>query len=168
MTEAHERIAPAVLDLAMAVDWLDKTSVDFEGLTVQEAVEHLSVIKELEARLRQLDAGLERWVAAVFKDQGWKSNEAREFPGLGTVEVRRSTTRRAWRHDDAASDFVNAVIAETGGEVVDPFDLMARFRSAASVSGWKVGGFKAVGLNVNDYAECEPGTPTVNIVRAEP
>lgn len=164
MTEAHERVRPAVLDLAMGVQALDHASTDFDSLTVQEAVEHLSVVKELLANTRQLEAALERWVAECFKAEGWR--DPVEFPGLGVVEVRRSRTRRAWDHQQARTDWLNSYLADHDGEIPDPFEFVEDFLKVASVGGYKVRGLRASGLDPADYCSEEPGTPTVQIVRA--
>jgi hypothetical protein len=41
------------------------------------------------------------------------------------------------------------------------------FRKVASVGSWKVRGLAAYGIDVADYCDETPGTPTVQIVRAE-
>lgn len=163
-TEAHERVAPAVLDLSMAVEGLDRVSDDFNSLTVDEAVEHLSVVKELIGRQRQLEAALERWVAECFKAEGWR--DPQEFPGLGVVEVRRSRNRRAWEHDTLTRDWLNTFLEGRGGETPDPFDVVDEFRKVASVGSWKVRGLAAYGIDAGEYCDEQPGTPTVQITRS--
>jgi hypothetical protein len=165
VTAANDRVRPAILDLSIGVSVLDHVSDDFDNLTVAEAVEHLSVLKELIAKQRQLEAALERWVAECFKAEGWR--DPQEFPGLGTVEVRRSRTRRAWEHDLLTRDWLNTFLEGRGGETPDPFDVVEEFRKVASVGSWKVRGLAAYGIDVADYCDETPGTPTVQIVRAE-
>ena len=165
MTEANERVQPAVFDLSLAVAGLDKASLDFDSLTVAEAVEHLSVVKELIARTRQLEAALERWVAECFKAEGWR--DPVEFPGIGVVEVRRSRTRRAWDHDLLTRDWLNTYMEGRGGETPDPFALIEDFRKVASVGSWKVRGLKEWEIDPSEYCDESPGTPTVSIVRSE-
>lgn len=164
MTEASERVQPAVFDLSLAVEALDKASADFDSLTVQEAVEHLSVVKEDITTLRQLEAALERWVAECFKAEGWR--DAVEFPGLGTVEVRRSRNRTAWDHEMVRTDWLNRYLSERDGEIPDPFEFVQDFLRVASVGSYKVRGLRASGMDPADYCSEEPGTPTVQIVRA--
>jgi hypothetical protein len=165
MTEANERVRPAVFDLSLAVEALDKASLDFDSLTVDEAVEALSVVKELIGRQRQLEAALERWVAECFKAEGWR--DPQEFPGLGLVEVRRSKNRRAWDHDSLARDWLNTYMEGRGGEAPDPFDVVADFRKVAGIGSWKVTGLREYGIDAADYCDESPGTPTVSIVRSE-
>lgn len=165
MTEANERVRPAVFDLSLAVEALDKASQDFDSLTVDEAVEHLSVVKELIGRQRQLEAALERWVAECFKAEGWR--DPQEFPGLGVVEVRRSKTRRAWDHETLRRDWLNTYMEGRGGDIPDPFDVVSDFLKVASVGSYKVTGLKAYGIDPADYCDESPGTPTVSIVRSE-
>lgn len=164
MTESNERVAPAVLDLCVAAQSLDRASADFDSLTVEEAVANLSTLKEVIGNLRQLEAALERWVAECFKAEGWR--DPQEFPGIGTVDVRRSTTRRAWEHDQLTTDWLNTFMEGRGGETPDPFDVVAEFRKVASVGSWKVRGLRDYGIDVSDYCNSEPGAPTVQIVRA--
>jgi hypothetical protein len=165
MTEANERVRPAVFDLSLAVEALDKASLDFDSLTVDEAVEHLSVVKELIGRQRQLEAALERWVAECFKAEGWR--DPQEFPGLGLVEVRRSKTRRAWDHAMVRSDWLNRYLDANDGEIPGPFEFLEDFLKVASVGTWKVTGLKGWDMDPADYCDESPGTPTVSIVRSE-
>lgn len=164
MTAANDNVAPAITALCMGVQSLDKASADFDSLTVEEAVEVLSVVKENVTTLRQLEAALERWVAECFKAEGWW--DAREFPGLGSVEVRRSKNRRAWDHQMLRSDWLNTYMEGRGGEAPDPFELIEDFLKVASLGSWKVTGLRAIGFDPADYCDEQPGTPTVQIVRA--
>ena len=161
---AAEALEEDLDDLGTATGWVDDAIRDVESTTVEEAAACLVILREHVARLRQFDAALERWIADVFRDQRW--HDPRETP-VGLVEVKRSTNRRQWDHDQAAKAWLAAHIEAKGGEIEDPFDLLREFRAAATVAGWKVGPFKALGLDVNDYCSTEPGVPHVYITRSE-
>lgn len=167
MTDAHDAMRYAMLELSMAEAHVNRLSADVDSMTVDEAAEHLSQLKETVKSLRQIEAAFERWIAECFKAEGWKANDPREFPGLGTVEVRRSKNRRAWEHDLLRRDWLNTYMEGRGGETPDPFDVVADFLKVASVGSWKVTGLREYGIDADDYCDSEPGTPTVNIQRAE-
>lgn len=165
MTAAGAKLAEALGDLGTAVGWVDAAVCDVESTDLTEAATCLSLLREHVARLRQYDAALERWIADVFRDQHWR--DPQEVTGLGLVEVKRSTTRRMWDHEQAGKAWLAARMEREGGDVPDPFDLLREFRSVATVSGWKVGPFKALGLDVNDYCSTEPGVPHIYITRSD-
>ena len=166
MTTAGDALADAIVDLGTATGWVDDAILDVEGTTLTEAVGCLSVLRDHVANLRRYDAALERWIAAIFRDQHWR--DPQEVAGIGLVDVKRSTTRRGWDHEQAAKAWLAAWLDAHGGEVPDPFDLLREFRSAATVAGWKVGQFRALGLDPDDYCTTEPGPPHVYITRSEP
>jgi hypothetical protein len=162
---AAEHLRESLDDLGTATGWVDEAIRDVESTTLDEATACLAQLREHVARLRQFDAALERWIADIFRDQHWRDPQE---TAAGLVEVKRSTTRRMWDHDQAGKAWLSATLDASGGEVPDPFDLLRDFRSAATVAGWKVGAFKALGLDVNDYCSTEPGVPHVYITRREP
>lgn len=165
-TKAHENVYAAVESVQAAVENLDAVSHEFNSTTVEEAAVSLAEVQAAIVRLRRLEAGLELWVAECFRAEGWKSNEPRELP-LGSVEVRRSTTRRAWDHQGLRRDFLNAYLDRNGGEAPDPFTVVEDFLKVASINGWKVTGLREYGLEANDYCDHEPGTPKVVVNLAE-
>lgn len=167
MTDAGQALTDALNDLGTATGWVDDAILDVESTDFLEAVAALSTLRDHVAKLRQYDAALERWIAAIFRDQHWR-DDPQEVAGLGLVEVKRSTQRRRWDHEQAAKAWLAAHMEANGGEVPDPFDLLREFRSAATVAGWKVGPFRALGLDVNDYCSTEPGVPHVYITRSTP
>lgn len=164
MTDAGNRVIWGATQLRVGVKALDRVSDDFNSLTVDEAVGALTVVKEQLAILRQLDAALERWVAECFKAEGWF--DPVEFPGLGTVEVRRAKNRRAWDHQMIRTDWLNRYLQSRDGEIGDPFEFIEDFLKVASVGSWKVTGLRAFEMDADDYCDSQPGTPTVSIVRA--
>lgn len=161
MTDPQKAFEDAATQLREAAEALDKATARVDDLPHEVVLPVLASVRESVATVRQCDAGMERYLAQVFDTLGWR--DPQEIPGIGVVEVKRSTTRRAWRHDDAARDWLNAYMERLGGELPDPGDVLAAFRKSAQVNGWKVGGFKELGLSVNDYAHTEPGTPKVVI-----
>lgn len=165
-TKAHEAVSAAVTAVEDATKVLDAASVEFDSTTVQEAADDLGRLSEAITTLRQLQASLERWVAQCFRAEGWKVNEPVEVPGVGMVEVRRSTTRRAWQHEQLRTAWLNAYLEQNGGEAPDPFTVVEAFLKVASINGWKVTGLRSLGLEANDYCDTEPGAPTVKVQRA--
>jgi hypothetical protein len=152
-------VSDSLLLLEAATGAVDKAVGDVESSTVQEAAQTLANLRVHIAALRQCEAGLERWIATCFREEGWR--DPVELPGIGMVEVRRSTTRRAWDWPELKTAWLNAYTASTGGEVTDPADIRDALFESFSVSAGKVGGLRELGIEVSDYSSCEPGTPRV-------
>lgn len=159
---AEEALADAVWAYAEAAQELDKATAAIDDCDVAVVVAALAAVRAATTQARQCDGSMERRIAAVFKAEGW--SEDRAFDGVGQVEVRRSTARRGWDHDTLARDWLAAWMAKRGGVMPDPGEVVRAFRNAAQVNGWKVGETRALGLNVNDYCDTEPGPPVVRIV----
>jgi hypothetical protein len=161
-----DTMTPAGLDVASALRLLDlaarevnRAVGDIESTTVEESAQILGDVRAHIAVLRQCEAGIERWIATCFREEGWR--DPVELPGIGMVEVRRSTTRRAWDHEGLRARWLNDYVTANGGEVVDPAQIRDALFDVVSVSGWKVTGLKALGIDANDFCQSEPGTPRV-------
>lgn len=160
-----EQIDQDIASVAAFAGHLDESLLDVESLTVEQAATMLAQLRGVIKSLQRSDAALERWIATVFDDQHWW--DPIEVGGVGLVEVRRSKNRRRWDHEAAARDWADAYMKTTEGVIPPLGELLAEFRKAASVSGWKVGGFKAVGLDVDDYCESSPAAPRVDVTPHE-
>ncbi len=159
MTAAGERIVSALVRLLDASEDLNVATGSVDSTTVEEATQALADLRAMIAPLRQVEAGLERWIAQCFKAEGWDLTH--ELPGIGMVEVRRSTTRRAWDWPELKSAWLNQYMARTGGEVSDPAAIRDAIFECFSISSGKVTGLRELGIDVEDYCSSEPGTPRV-------
>lgn len=156
---AAELLNAALIDFTTQVDTLNRRAADLDAIHVQEKAYSLKLLREQFTILRQIEAGLERSIAADFKGNGWR--DPHELPGVGIVEVRRSTERRAWQHDRVRSDWLNAYLTTLEGEIPDPAEIRDAFLKVASVSQYKVTGLRQLGLDAENYCESSPGTPRV-------
>ena len=111
---AAEHLRESLDDLGTATGWVDEAIRDVESTTLDEATACLAQLREHVARLRQFDAALERWIADIFRDQHWRDPQE---TAAGLVEVKRSTTRRMWDHDQAGKAWLSATLDASGGEV---------------------------------------------------
>lgn len=162
MTTAADRVHAALGELRTAVDALNRGVGDVESTTVEEAAAALAELRDLISPLRQCEAGLERWIAQCFRAEGWDLTH--ELVGVGMVEVRRSTQRRAWDHEAVRRDWVNAWLlkfAEESNEGPDVYDAIDACMGIASVSGYKVTWMRQLGMDPDDYCESSPGAPRV-------
>lgn len=159
--DATFEIRTALSALEASGEAVDKATARVDDVKVEDAVQSLARMREVIAQLRRCEAGFERWIAEVFADQGWR--DPHEFPGVGAVEVRRSKTRRAWDHEALQRKWLDAHMAETGGEVLEPAEVVTAYRKVAQVSGYKVTGLKELGIYADDFCDSEPGTPRVVI-----
>jgi hypothetical protein len=160
-TLAGQRLADGAFGLLCATEDLNRAAADIDSTTIEEAVGSLATLREQIGTLRQVEAGLERWIAACFRAEGWDLTH--ELPGIGMVEVRRSTTRRAWDWPELKSAWLNQYMARTGGEVTDPAAIRDAIFECFSISSGKVTGLRELGIDVEDYCSSEPGTPRVVI-----
>jgi hypothetical protein len=164
-TNAGKDAASALLLLETAAGAVDKAVGDVESTTVQEAAQTLANLRVHIATLRQCEAGIERWIAQCFREEGWR--DPVELPGVGMVEVRRSKNRRGWQYDALRSKWVNVFVPRWAelheGEEPAPGDVMAALFECFTVTGAKVRSMKSIGIDVDDYCESEPGAPTVSI-----
>lgn len=115
--------------------------------------------------IRDERASLASFAADVQTDLFAHADEKRfVVPGLGEVEIKKSTKRTGWRHDE----MLPAVIARVMDEhetLYDPetaellpyvqigHNLTARLRECVSFGGGKVTGLRAIGLQPDEFCK---------------
>jgi hypothetical protein len=158
MTE-HRLNVSAGLMLDAYTEQINADAADIESMTVEEAARALRGLRRNLGIIRQVEAGLERWIAECFAHEKWR--DPHELPGVGMVEVKRSKDRKAWDHEALKSRWLNAYTASTGGEVTDPAEVRDALLNVVSIAGWKVTGLRELDIDADDYCSSLPGTPRV-------
>lgn len=148
-----------VLDLRVAADDLNEALVDFDD-DWQHAVLMLHSLRLARQTLQVCEAAIEKAITSSAP------REPQEIPGVGTMQVRKGSTRKAWDHDGLAKAVISTRLAATG-EVPDPFEVRDWITEAASFSYWRVGILRELGIDASDYCESTPGRATVQITTNE-
>jgi hypothetical protein len=164
-TDAARVLALAVASFSAAVAEVDRAVGSIDSTTKEEAIELLRALRENTSTARMSEAGIERWIAVCFREEGLDSNQPHDIPGCGVVEVRRSRTRRAWQWDTLKPAWLNAVIDQyaDANDGLEPPTAYVRdsLFDCFSISGAKVRSMASLGIDVDTYCDSTPGTPTV-------
>lgn len=88
-----------------------------------------------------------------------------EVDGLGVLEKKRSSTRKAWQSEELLDRVLRIGIDPEGtGELPAPGELVSRLRAAlvaavpfTSSLGWRVSALRELGLDPDEWCESTPG-----------
>lgn len=83
--------------------------------------------------------------------------------GVGRVQVFRGKDRKKWDHEALTKAVVDAHLAETQGEIPDPFTVARWITAVATPAYWKTSGLKPLGIDVDEYCESVQGSRGLRI-----
>jgi hypothetical protein len=130
----------------------------------------LDRIRELRRQLGDLERAVEADIAELM------DGKTETIDGLGTLERRRGTDRKAWQSDDLLKVIVRqAVDPEGTGEVAGtPIEVLGRVLEAITACvpvtpslGWRVTALRSHGVDPDEWCETKPGRTAVQIHKAE-
>jgi hypothetical protein len=130
----------------------------------------LDRIRELRRQLGDLERAVEADVATLM------DGKTETVDGLGTLERRRGTDRKAWQSDDLLKLIVRqAVDPEGTGEVAGtPIEVLGRVLEAITDCvpvtpslGWRVTALRSHGVDPDEWCETKPGRTSVQIHKGE-
>lgn len=129
---------------------------DLESLCVA-----LSELRALKKTVGLLDDELSTLIAPLIH------GPYKEVDGIGVVEVKKRSDRKAWDHD-RLTDLVVAraiderVLDEETGEYEREATAVAKaLRDCAGISYWKVTGLRKRGIDPDEFCETTPGRVAV-------
>lgn len=145
----------AVARLADEVTELE-TAGDTDSLAW--GVDHLA---RLNGDLRQLEREARQALARIMPAKQV------EVDGLGVVERRRGSTRKAWDSDGLLEQLKRRAFAETEGDKAAALDVLeAKLRACVPFTaslGWRAGALRAEGLDPDEWCEASHHPDTVQI-----
>lgn len=125
--------------------------------------------------IRECRAELANLYDVVERDCLGEMGEKRMLVGgVGEVEVKHATTRTAWEYDSLVPAIV-ARLADEPGVFYDPKDgvflpsatiganVARRLRECLSISGGKVTGLRALGIDPDEYCHTEHGKAQIKL-----
>lgn len=130
--------------------------------TVDRAVSDLADLRAAVATLRDHEAELTDWLAAAL------GSNTITVDGVGVVQVRHATDRRAWDNDA----LIRLVIArgrderrvdESTGEYESEGEAVGRALTECARPSWRVTALRARGIDPSEYCESTPGKTSVVI-----
>lgn len=148
-----------------------------EELPIDDAATILLQVRQAEEALGTIDALLERWIYAIFKDQGWRTghDHPRTVDGVGEVRAsKRKTTK--WDVEGAVKawfeKWLDTWAAEHNGDMPHPWEAIQEIlRIVGTIK--EDGGYAkvtlrktpltAAGVNTDDHSWDEFGAPSVKI-----
>lgn len=146
------------------LDELINSTVD--ELDRDEAIIQLRDLRKIISDLRVVESLLVSRVASLMKDE-----QRLAVPGVGVVERKSGTQRKAWDHDRILSLVASraaddAYDKETGS--IPPLGVVAQHVAeavarAAGISYWKVTVLKELGISANDFCDVTYGLPSILI-----
>lgn len=168
----------AVLDSLnkAAEEFNQQTAEHVEELPIELAAQYLVELRAIVKALRDADAYFERWIAQIFKDQGWRTGYQNGHPveGVGDVEVTRSKTT-TWASEALLKAWLEAYLGEHEGDT-EPWALtheLARALGVITASGagatsapWRITPLKALGIDPDEFSDKEWGAPHVRIIES--
>jgi hypothetical protein len=160
-TEAHQRISPAVEDVAGVVAVLSKACMESDSTTFDEASDLLNRIRESRKALHQMENGFERWLGAIKIDQ--KIRGPVQVAGVGSVTVRKASAHVDWDHEGLFKELIGQHIEAHDGAFPDAFELRDIVFACAGIGYWRTGALKEHGVDVSEYRTVTPGRWTVDI-----
>lgn len=153
---AQEQDSDPLVDLEEAVDaWA--ASVDDEDLAVESLVAALHATQSVRSSLAHLEDRLNELVVAKAPAQTF------EVPCIGFVQIKRSSARKAWQHDELLSLVARKASEarvpdpETGEVESEAEAVLREVRACAGFSYWKVGELRVRGIDPDEYVETTPG-----------
>lgn len=156
-TGAVARPADALLALRQAVAAADEHRSELaEAGDWAALIEGLASLKPLLADLRTLANAIEDDAARLMP------SKREELPGIGVVERKKGTDRKAWQSEDLLRELVLSVSTadENGEKHTDPDELLDRLKAAVPFTGslgWRVTALRAMGLDPDEWCETKPG-----------
>jgi hypothetical protein len=129
----------------------------------------LDRIRELRRQLSDLERAVEADVATLM------DGKTETIDGLGTLERRRGTDRKAWQSEELLHRIIrDAVDPDGSGELPSPGALLAAVQMAITDCvpitgslGWRVTALKARGIDPDEWCETKPGRTAVQIHKAD-
>lgn len=131
-----------------------------------EKLQILAHIREERKRLQLSEAIVEAQCA-----QAMGRSDAVDYPDLYATRRGGTWTRKAWEHDTMRSRIATCIAVDPhtgeydGEKYADVLELLYRFADLVSVSGYKVKGLAAAGIEFDDACTREPGRRTVEVQR---
>lgn len=158
-----ERLAAAVWGMEEAARELDEAALGVSSSSIEwpDLATLIEGLRRARTRAHAVESSLETQAAAGMIASDTK---AADVPGVGRVEWRRGATRKQWQHDTIAQAVLDARLAETGGEMPDPWTVRDWLTEAAHIDYWRVGVLKGLGIDPADVCDTEPGKVTLDIV----
>jgi hypothetical protein len=129
----------------------------------------LDRIRELRRQLGDLERAVEADIAGLM------DAKTETIDGLGTLERRRGTDRKAWQSEELLHRIIrDAVDPDGSGELPSPGALLAAVQMAITDCvpitgslGWRVTALKARGIDPDEWATCTPGRVSVQIHKSD-
>jgi hypothetical protein len=129
----------------------------------------LDRVRELRRILGDLERAIEGDVATLM------DGKTETVDGLGTLERRKGTDRKAWQSDDLLRRLVrDAVDPEHTGEMPSASEVLDAVVSTVTECapitgslGWRVTALKARGIDPDEWCESKPGRTSVQIHKAD-
>jgi hypothetical protein len=167
-----------IYDAAVAIAALDTlTAEHVTQLPIEQAANHLVELRAVLITLRQIEALYERWIYAIFVDQGWRTghDHPRQVDGVGDVEVGKSKTEK-WDSEGVLKAWLAAFMEEHEGNA-DPYVLIPALMQVLGVvkqdgtystsTSWRKTPLKALGLEPDDHIiDVVYGAPKVKITES--
>jgi hypothetical protein len=142
--------------LNAAAELLTTAPPPISELDPDEATRILARIRDAGDTVGKIDALL----CAHLVGQRWGELEV---DGLGVVKYRRTEKRERWDERGAAYAVLETKMAERGGELPDPRDVVDWLLEAASVGYFRKTALRSMGIDPGDYHHSERGNPAVDL-----
>jgi hypothetical protein len=158
---APEHAEPsALMALRLAI-----ASLDDQRAELAEAGDYATLARGL-AALRTLSQDLRTLARSVEDDVARLVPERRtEVPGLGVLERRKATDRKAWRWAEVLNDSLPILLERNHGSVMDALGELIQMLPLNASTGPRLAVFRDdLGLDPQEYAECTPGRQTIQII----
>lgn len=151
----------AVLETRAQVGDLGDALSDLTPNSWEQAVEILHHLRLTRQTLATAESIVETLAARMMRDAGIR--DPKEVDGIGVVQVRRGSNRKAWQHDDLAKQVIDTHLTDTDGEIPTPWEVRDWLLEALAPSYWRAGVLKSLGIQPDEYCETTPGRHTVQI-----
>jgi hypothetical protein len=146
------------------------SEIDQSAGKVDEADDLAHLLADLASLKRAVSETYKTVEARLVAEAG---NRKFEVAGLGLVEIKKSTTYRAWDHDrlwgtvTAVALDERRIDPETGELLEREAETISRVLRDCATPSWKVTGLRAHGLQVDEYCEVEENGYSVRLPRRE-
>jgi hypothetical protein len=129
----------------------------------------LDRVRELRKALSDLERSIEQIIVDLM------DSKTETVDGLGTLERKRGTDRKAWQSEELLIRLVrDAVDPEGTGELPDPVEVLTSVVQMVTECmpvtpsmGWRVTALRARGIDPDEWAETKPGRTSVQIHKAD-